>query len=606
VRLEKIPLTPNGKIDRRVLPKPELKISESYIAPGNEIEKKLVEMWSGVLGIEKEKIGINDNFFHLGGHSLKATILVSRIHKELKANVPLPEIFKTSHIRGLAAFIKNAETQRFFSIEAVEKKEYHILSSAQRRLLVLHKMNESGIAYNMPSAHIINCKLDEEAFTRAFAGVVERQESLRTIFITVNGEPKQKILKPQEIGFKVEKIDLRKKLHVNKEERLNALVGEEAKREFNLNQGPLVIARLIRLENEKYLLLLNMHHIISDGWSMEVLVREIGLLYDININGGENSLPPLRIQYKDFSLLQNKRLNGGEIKQQKGYWLKEFSGEIPVVNLPTDYTRPGEYSIEGNTVDFILGKEEVYGLKALGARENATLYIVLFAVLNVLMAKLSGNEDIVLGCPKAGRWHTGLHELIGMFVNTLAIRCFPGRQKSFREFLNQVRDKILNAFENQEYQFEDLVNDLAVDRDLGRHPLFDVLFALQNYNKEGSENLLEKTMDSKLNGFRYEHRIAKFDIMIVCIETGNNLSFIFSYRTKLYKKETIERFTRYFQEIVQAILEDPDKKIASIEIVSKERQNKLIEKLKEEKGESNGNVEKNQKKPEILEADFEY
>jgi tyrocidine synthetase-3 len=559
VLMDKLPLTSNGKIDRKALPVPGIKTGDNYEAPRGRIEKKLVGIWSGVLGIEREKIGINDNFFHLGGHSLKATILASRIHKELKVNVPLPEIFKTSHIRGLAAFITNAETEKFFSIEAVEKKEYYILSSAQRRLLVLQQMDEKGMAYNMPSVWQLQGDIDEAKFASVFQQLVQRHESLRTSFHMVNDESVQRIKEKVEVKVEVEKE------RASRLEGTRGLVPLSFIRPFDLSRAPLFRVGLLEQEEQKNILIVDMHHIISDGMSIGILVKEFTELY-----AGKEP-PALRLQYKDYSEWHNRQALEETVKQQEAYWLKEFSGEIPVLDLPTDYPRPLVQDFAGRSVQFEIDQEETNALKSLANEQGVTLFMLLLSVYTIFLSRVSGQEDIVVGTPAAGRRHADLQHIIGMFVNTLVLQNFPGGEKSFTQLVKEVKEHTLNAFENQDYPFEDLVEHLEVKRDTGRNPLFDTMFILQNLDIPTID-----TPGLKPTPYPYELDTAKFDLTLVCIEDHDRLSCLFEYSTGLYKPETIERFILYLKNILWAIKAKPGINPAGIDILPGEEKRRLV------------------------------
>jgi hypothetical protein len=313
---------------------------------------------------------------------------------------------------------------------------------------------------------------------------------------------------------------------------------------------------LIKEETDKHILMVDMHHIVSDGTSMNILVNEFMALYE-----GEE-LPRLRIQYKDFSQWQGRFLQSVEIQQQKEFWMKEFEGDIPVLDLPTDYVRPAVRSLEGSHLSFEIAKEETEGLKELAGYEGATLYMVLLAVYNVFLSKLTRQEDIIVGSPTAGRRHADLEHVLGMFLDTLALRNYPTREKTFRSLLKEVKENTLRAFENQDYPFDDLVEQLGVKRD-NRNPLFDVMLVLQNME------MTEVTLPGlTLKPYAFENSSSKFDLTLMAVERGDNLLFTFIYSSKLFKKETVERFSHYFKQTVSSLLENPEIPLADIETVS--------------------------------------
>jgi len=561
--IEKIPLTANGKIDIKALPETVFQEDESGTgyAPRNPIEEKLAEIWAEVLEREVPAgIGIDDNFFELGGHSLKATALAGKIHKELNVKISLAEIFITPTIRGLAEYIKSAARDKYAFIGPAEQKEYYALSSAQKRLYILQQMELASTAYNIPEFIPLTMVKETwlEKLEKTFIKLIERHESLRTSFQMVDEQPVQKV--HDSVGSRGE--PLCSPLEV--EGFMHKFV-----RPFDLAKAPLLRAALVRTGEDECLLLVDMHHIISDGVSHEVLKKDFIALYE-----GEE-LPLLRIQYKDFSQWQNNAGEMENIKQQGAYWLKQFEGEIPVLHLPTDYPRPAVQSFEGNALNFDIPGHHVNGLKAIALQEKSTLYMVLLAVYNVLLAKLSSQEDIVVGTPIAGRKHADLQYIIGMFVNTLALRNYPLGEKTFTGLLQNVRARTLAAFENQDYQFENVVEEAAVNRDASRNPLFDVMFTLDNLD---TGRLPGKPTAQSTETAAQEKGTAKFDLTLRGLEAGSgeNMFFSFQYSTRLFKKETLERFIKYFKQIVSVVAGESAGKISEIEILSIEEKERLL------------------------------
>jgi amino acid adenylation domain-containing protein len=571
VELEKIPLTPSGKIDRKALPAPKVKREAGYHAPRNSIEKKLAEIWSEILGIEKNIIGIDSNFFELGGHSLKATSLVSKIHKEINVKVTLAEIFKTPTIRGLSGYIKRAKKDRFASIKPAEKKDYYALSSAQKRLYILQQMDLNSTAYNMPQVIFLPEESDIEKLEETFIKLIKRHESFRTSFEMAGDQPVQRIHDTEEF----ETIESAAQSLQSPTVLINSFI-----RPFNLSQAPLLKVGVFKSPDEKNLLLVDMHHIISDGISHEILIKDFMALYR------SETVEPLRIQYKDFSQWQNGEKEKKNIKQQEAHWVKEFTGEIPILNLPTDFVRPPVQSFEGAAAGFEISADETGALKKLSSGAGMTLFMVLLGVYNVLLSKLGSPEDIVVGIPIAGRRHADLEKIIGMFVNTLALRNYPGGEKSFKEFLEEVKNHTLEAFENQEYQFEDLVDKLAVRRDTGRNPLFDVMFTLDTIDETFNEPPGISPGDAwsghkdrryeEAGGYNYETRTSKFDLTLRGVEIDKQLFFSFQYCTKLFKSETIEKFVCYFKRILSSVIAEPGKKMWEIEIISEKEKKQLL------------------------------
>jgi non-ribosomal peptide synthetase component F/acyl carrier protein len=604
-RLDKIPITANGKLDRKRLPDPgPAGTGERYKPSGDKIEEKLVEIWSEVLGIEKNTIGIDDNFFRMGGHSLKAAILTAKIHKELNVKLPIAEIFKTPMIRGTAKYIREAAGERFTPIEPVEAKEYYPLSSVQKRLYVLQQMVSDNMSYNLPEVLWLEGVIDIERLNETFIRLISRHESLRTSFIMVGNEPVQRVQEGVEFGieyhdlaadlenYKLQNTNYKQstclkkrrvpydKLQItNKEVPFGQVSdasgegeGEPAAafissfiRPFDLSRAPLLRVGTIRTGESQYILVFDLHHIITDGLSQVLLKKEFMSLYAGQV------LSPLRLQYKDYSGWQNHEKNREEFNRQEIFWLKELAGEIPVLNMPLDYLRPPVQSFAGNHLGFALSEEETHSLNELARSRGATLFMILLAVYDIFLSKISLQEDIVVGTPAAGRGHDDLEPIIGMFVNTLALRSFPCGEKTFTGFLNQVKEKTLNAFENQDYPFEDLVEKVTVERDMSRNPVFDTMFVLQNMDVPEGE-----IPGLKLKPYPRENKTSKFDLSLNGIEVAKKLHFIFEYCTKLFKHETIERLITYFKKIVSSVINDTNLEISQIEIIREDEKKQIL------------------------------
>jgi amino acid adenylation domain-containing protein len=540
--LDRLPLMPNGKVDKEKLPEPEFHAEEEYTAPRNETEARLAQIWSELLGIEPGSISVDANFFALGGHSLKATKMMAEIHKAFHVRIPLTEIFQSPVIKDLSGFISGAAEDRYASIEPLEEKEYYILSSAQKRLYYLQQLVPGSTAYNMPYMEVLDEETgrNREKLEHTFRKLIGRHESLRTSFHIVRDKPVQEVR--ESVDFAIEYY--------------TAGIGRDFVRPFDLTMAPLLRVGLINTGGRGFTLIVDMHHIISDGISHFVLVNDFLALYR------EEELPSLRLQYKDFSGWQNREKNKEAVKAQAEYWQKQFEGEIPVLNLPFDYPRPEIQRFAGDSITFELSKEETDVLNRLVLEEGVTLYMVLLALYAILLSEITGQEDIVAGTPVGGRRHADLYRIIGMFVNTLPIRLrlLPG--KTFKEFLKCVKETTVEAFENQDCQFEDIVECVVKTRDVGRNPLFDVMFALQGPDIQVPGR---GTADP---GTSRDNLEAKFDLTLTAIEAGKeeSLSFTLDYNARLFKPETAERFVNYFKEIAAAVVENPMIRLEDIKI----------------------------------------
>ncbi|WP_159433260.1 non-ribosomal peptide synthetase [Clostridium cavendishii] len=558
ISLENIPLTKNGKVDKNSLPNPkdEINIEVKYEKPKNEIEEKLVKIWQDVLGVSK--IGINDNFFDLGGHSLNATIVVSRISKQLNVEVPLREIFILGTIKSLSKYILLANKENYEKIPKAEEKEYYEASSAQKRIYVLQQFDKESTAYNIPGAIEIKGRLDIEKLNKTFSKLIERHETLRTSFKTINDDIIQKIHKIESIKFKIEEIE------VKDESEIREKVSDFIKC-FDLSKAPLIRVGLIELKEDRYILIFDMHHIISDGISMGILTKEFGEIY------GGKELEGLKLQYKDYSEWQNKIQQKEEFKKQESYWLKEFEGEIPILNMPTDYNRPLVQSFKGDSIDFTIGKEETKILREIARESGSTMYMVLLSAFKVLLSKYSGQEEIIVGTPIAGRYHSDLENIIGMFVNTLAIRSTINEEDTYEDYLYKIKDKLFSAYENQDYQLENIVEKVNVKRESNRNPLFDIAFTMQNMDSG-----LIKIDELKFRKYNLGDNTAKFDITMTAVEINDCIYLNLCYATKLYRKETIERFKESYLAIVAQIIINRRLKIKDIKIISEKETEKIL------------------------------
>jgi len=533
-------------------PRPHL--ATAYQAPGNEREQTLAHLWQDSFGIGP--IGIDDDFFELGGDSLKALVMVSKLLQAMKVDIPIGDFFRHSTIRRLSRYISGHRGLGGLpNLDRAEKKEYYPLSSAQKRIFLLQQLDREATGYNMPAAMTIQGKLGKEKLTGIFQRIIRRHESLRTSFLVIGHEPVQQVL--DQVGFELEVFaaDGRGGRSGHSGQELELIVREFI-RPFDLSRAPLLRVGLVKSGEESHILLIDMHHIVSDGVSLNVLIREFMALY------GGQELAELPIQYRDYAEWQNRERDRQALKKQEKYWLSEFGGEIPALNLPTDFTRPAVQSFSGASLGFIIGKEDTDRLKTLAIGQGSTLFMVLLSIFNLLMTALSGQEDIVVGTPTAGRKYAELQALVGMFVNTLPLRNFPVGDKTFKDFLQEVKNRTIAAFENQEYQFEELVERLDLRRDTSRNPLFDVMFVLQNLGLADLEvpGLL-------VNPYAFDSRMSKFDLTVQGMERAGELDFYVEYCTSLFTRQTIGRFVSCFQRVVAAVLQDIDRPISALEII---------------------------------------
>lgn len=512
-------------------------LSTPYVAPRTRLEENLLRIWQSFFGLEQ--IGVKDDFFELGGDSLKAITVASLIHKELNKEILLMDFFGKPSIEKLAEYINSHEQADYPIIRPIEEKESYALSSAQKRFFVLHQFDKSSTRYNTTVAVKMKGHLELELVEKAFAKLIERHESLRTGFWVINGQPVQKI--EQEVTLKPEYIELQ-------EDELNGVI-KEFIRPFDLSQAPLLRVKVIKVTDQRntHVLLIDLHHIISDGISVEILKGEFAQLY----KGRE--LPPLQIQYKDFAVWQNELFQTDIVKKQEDYWLNQFKGKIPVLKMPTDFPRPAIQSFVGERVTAEINEELTKGLKKIAFESGATLYMTLLAVYTILLAKYTMQDDIVIGLPIAGRTQAEFDNVIGMFVNMLALRNRVGEHQTFSEFLLEVRKNALHAYENQDYQFEELVRKLNLERQTDRNPLFDTVFVLQNM-----ENTKVEIDDLQLIAYDVENHTTIFDLYMQAVERNEKILLRLDYASALFKFVTVEKLLQRFIEIVKQVTECKD------------------------------------------------
>ncbi|MFL1674598.1 non-ribosomal peptide synthetase [Paenibacillus dendritiformis] len=553
VRLEELPLTANGKIAKKMLPAPEEHALDAmtYVAPADEMERRLEELWAEVLHVEH--MGTRANFFEIGGHSLRAASLISKIHHEFQVELSLRDLFQYRTIQEQAKQIRAlAGRHGYQSIMPAAVREHYPLSAAQKRLFILHRLDEQGTGYNMPAALRLEGRIDLSRLETTFRELIRRHESLRTTFELIDGEPVQRI--HPEVPFALERIE--------------PIPLTEAARQwirpFKLTEAPLFRAGVIE-EEGICTLVVDMHHIVSDGISVGILLEEFVQLYQ------GITLPPLSLQYKDFAVWQNTMAEQESLRLQKSYWIHRLQPELPVLNLPTDFPRPSERSSAGDSVSFRIGRELTDRLRQQNSENDTTLFMILLASYTVLLSKYTAQEDIIVGCPIAGRRHDDVSQMVGMFVNTLALRNFPDMHKTFRSFLSEVRNEALGAFQNQDLPFEEVVNLLSIERDMSRNPVFDTIFSFQNKTR-----LAVAINGLFISNVNLDTMSSQFDLGLTALETDHGVDFYMEYSTELFSKHTISKMTQHYVRILEIISSRPDIVIADIDMLSSTEFEKLI------------------------------
>jgi hypothetical protein len=485
----------------------------------------------------------------------------------------LEKIFEFPTIRKFSEYINSLNKEShlnqagYLFIEPVEKKEFYQLSSAQKRLYILNQLKKNSTSYNETTIQVVKENIDKEILHEVFQLLIKRHESLRTSIEIINGNPGQRI--HHEMELEVEYYDINKMQHQSdsKEESILQPIIKNFTHPFDLSCIPLLRVGLIKITQNDCILMIDMHHIITDDFSVDILMKEFTYLCSPQFE--KDTLPVLNLQYKDYAQWQNSEERKKRIQSQEKYWLNLFKNTIPVLDVPIDYPRIGS-SREGmlGTIGFIISSKETNILRKLAISEDATIFMVFLAILNILLSKISGQETIIVGNVIAGRNHAGLENIIGMFANTLALINYPYRKMKFRDFLKDVRTRALEAFENQDYQFDDLVDHIVKGRDLNRNPIFDVIFSFIS-NKE-SNSLIQKQIPEENGEFIFQEgqhdSPTKFDLVFECIEESQYIHINFGYNRELYKKETVRTFAGYIIEIGRSIIKNSDIQLDNIKI----------------------------------------
>ncbi len=572
--LETLPLMPSGKVDRRALPVPEggrWALQIPYVAPRTPVEEGLADIWAQVLRLDR--VGVHDNFFELGGHSLLATQLISRAREVFRVELLLRDLFEAPTVVGLAMRVEQAlrvdtglETP---PVEPVSRDEELPLSFAQQRLWFLDQLAPGNLFYNIPMAVRLTGELDVAALERTLNEVVCRHEALRTTFVTVDERPVQVIAPELILPLPVDDLT-----HLPENEREAAaqrLATEEAQQPFDLAQGPLLRARLLRLGEEEHIVVLTVHHIVSDGWSLGVLVQEVATLYAAFKAKEPSPLPELPIQYADFAHWQREWLQGEILEAQLAYWRQQLGGSAPILELPTDRPRPAMQTYQGATQTFSLPHSLSDSLKALTREQGATLFMTLLAAFQSLLYRYTGQEDITVGTPIANRNRAAIEGLIGFFVNTLVIRTDLSGDPTFEELLGRVREVALDAYAHQDLPFEVLVETLQPQRDLSYTPLFQVMFVMDTPPVEAIP-LPELT----LSPIEVQRGAATFDLTLSISDVPGGLGGYIEYNTDLFDRETIQRLVGHFEAMLEAVVDAPDKPISTLPILTQPEQHKML------------------------------
>jgi amino acid adenylation domain-containing protein len=570
--LDALPLSPNGKVDRRALPSPDwspLQQSSKYVAARTELEEFIVGIWEETLGLDV--VGVHDSFFDLGGHSLLLGQIVSKLQSAFNVDVPLGNFVEQPTVVTLAEIIQTAlrvNQGSIASIASVSRPRKLPLSFAQERLWFLDQLEPDTAAYNIPTATLIEGQLNVEAMEKALNEVGKRHEALRTAFTVINGEPTQVIL--QELSLTLPVVDLSDLSETESEAEARRLITEHAQRSFDLSKAPLLRALLLKLSHNKHVFV-TIHHLIADAWSIGILFEELSIFYDMYSSGKSSALPELPVQYADFAVWQRQWLQGEALEFQVSYWKQQLGNNLSVVELPIDRPRPVRESFRGARRYFVLAEFLTDAIKDLSRCESVTLFMTLLVAFKTLLYRYSDREEVVVGSPIAGRNRAEVANLIGLFVNTLVLRTDFSGNPSFRELLHRVRAVCLEAYAHQDLPFEKLVQELQPERDLGRNPLFQVLFVLQNIPVSviNFTGLTARRLE-------VDSGTAKFDLTLSLAEQDKKLIGYFEYSTDLFDHSTIERMVDHFEALLAGIVVDPDQPISTLPLLTEVERHKLL------------------------------
>jgi amino acid adenylation domain-containing protein len=571
VTLEAFPLTPNGKVDRKALPAPGVGREQrgEPTAPRTELERRLCEIWCEILGVER--VGITDSFFDLGGHSLLATRVVSRVRSSLGRELPLRALFEHPTIEELCARLP--ELNRGWVLPAIEvlaSREKLPLSYAQQRLWFIDRLEGGSSEYNIATAVRVRGELDRGAFSRALKTIVDRHESLRTVLREIDGEVYQVVR--EEVEFDCTERDLSGLPEAEREEEVRRLVLEDARTPFDLSRDLLLRVSLLRLLPQEHVVLFNMHHIASDGWSLGVLTRELRALYGAYRRGEASPLEPLRVQYGDYAHWQREWLQGETLEDQLGYWRRQLTGLPSIHGVPLDRPRPALQGFVGGRYAQRLGGDLRERLAARCRERGVTPFMFLQAAFAVLLSRYSHETDIVMGSPIAGRVHADLEPLIGFFVNTLVLRSVWSGNPRFVDLLESSRQMILDSYAHQHVPFEMLVEELKPERSLSRSPLFQILLVLQN-----AERVEGGLGDSRIEPLGVEGGgVSKFELELNVEELEAGLALRWLYKAELFNRGTIERMASNFGVLLEGLLERPQERVEWVPLVTEEERRRLL------------------------------
>lgn len=561
VPLARFPLNAAGKIDRNALAamddNAELN-AQRIIQPRNPIEEKLHEIWEKVLG--KNGISTDSNFFEIGGQSLKATQIMFQVYRVFKVKIGLKDIFNYPTITELSTFIAREKATEYNAIPFAAQKEYYDASNAQKRIWIISQDPDMSVAYNLPGAYILTGTIDVDAFSSAYRVIIDRHEALRTTFVLKDDGLKQKINEDRDNFYSSLKVTKAAGLHSGQHSQYDeALINEFFNARFDFETGPLIKAHLIELSANSFLFLFSVHHIITDEWSLEIFISEFLALYEAFASGKKEIPYTKKLQYRDVS--EYRHSSAASLQKQKEYWLDKFNGVLPRLNMPFDSARTTQFGREEKR-RFEFDKTLKKKIELFSKEKDSTIFITLFTFFNVLLSKICDQEDVITGTVSSGRNIPELESIMGLFVNALALRNFPQKEKTFDTFYHEVKENMLEAFANQDFEFEEIIKLLKVEREFNRNPLFNVLFEFQNAMEIVTRTFSIDTLDPAYRP------AAKFDLVVSVTNKEDRISFSWTYNSLLFNETTIQKMGEAYRQVAIIAMEHPGRLLKQFDLTS--------------------------------------
>ncbi|WP_433769677.1 non-ribosomal peptide synthetase [Pseudomonas putida] len=580
VCMMQMPLSPSGKLDRRALPEPQWQVRE-HVEPVTELQQQIAGIWREVLGLAQ--VGLDDDFFALGGHSLLATQIISRTRQACDVELPLRALFEHSELGAFAEQIRliqaSGHTNKQPPIEAVDRSQPVPLSYSQQRMWFLWQMEPDSPAYNVGGMARLRGVLDVGCFEAALQALILRHETLRTTFPSVDGVARQQV--HAETGLRLDWKDFSSLAPDLREQRVQQLADEQAHLPFDLESGPLLRACLVKTAGQEHYFVLTLHHIVTEGWAMDIFARELSALYEAFVDGRESPLPVLPVQYLDYSVWQRQWLESGERQRQLDYWTAQLGREHPLLELPGDRPRPPVQSHQGELYRFDLSDELAARVRAFNAQQGLTLFMTMTAALAVLLYRYSGQTDLRIGAPVANRIRPESEGLIGAFLNTQVLRCQLDGQMSVGELFEQVRHTVIEGQSHQDLPFDHLVEALQPPRSAAYNPLFQVMCNVQRWEFQQSRTLAGMTVEYLVN----DARATKFDLNLEVTDLDHRLGCCLTYSTDLFDEPRIARMAGHWRNLLEALTANPQQRLSELPLLDASEQQKLLDSLGVEPGE---------------------